>query len=263
MELVERGILTGAQSGGFLPRFGDPDAMLAAIDMMAHRRGFGDLMALGSKRLAKLIGNGAEQYLVEVKGQELPMHEPRLKHGLGIGYAIAPTGADHMMSMHDTAWTKPGRSLVRINLVTPVGPLPATDLGAEKMTILYHEANWRHFLDSAVVCMFYPYDYSQLATAVSAVTGHEFSIHDVLDAGERVQQLCRVFNVREGFTAADDRLPQRVMKAFKTGPLAGIEISDAAFLNARQTWYGLMGWTPEGVPTAERLGKLGITALLG
>ncbi len=262
MELVERGILTREQSGGFLPRFGDPDAMLAAVDMIAHRRGFGDLMALGSKRLAKLIGNGADQYLVEVKGQELPLHEPRLKHGLGVGYAIAPTGADHMMSIHDTGWTKPGRNLVRISPVAQVGPLPATDLGAQKMTIVYHEANWRHFLDSAVICMFYPYDYAQMATAMSGVTGHEFTIHDILNVGQRVQHLCRVFNLREGFTAADDRLPKRVMRAFTSGPLAGIEISDEAFANAVQMWYGMMGWTAEGVPTAERLDKLGVTAMI-
>lgn len=262
MELVERGLLTGEQSGGFLPRFGDPDAMLTAVDMIAHRRGFGDLMALGSKRLAKLIGNGAEQYLVEVKGQEVPMHEPRLKHALGVGYAIAPTGADHMMSIHDTGFTRPGRNLTRVNLVAQVGPLPATDLGAEKMTILYHEANWRHFLDSAVICMFYPYDYAQMAAAMSGVTGHEFTIQDVLDVGQRVQHLCRLFNLREGFTEADDRLPKRLMKSFRNGPLAGIEITDEAFITALHTWYGMMGWTADGVPTAERLDKLGVSALL-
>ncbi len=262
MELVERGILTKKHTGGFLPRFGDPDDMLKAIDMIAHRRGFGDQMALGSKRLAALIGNGAEQYLVEVKGQELPMHEPRLKAALGVGYAVAPVGADHMMNIHDTGYAAPGGGLDRVNAVYKVGPLPPSDLSTEKMTLFYYEVNWQHFQDCAISCMFYPYNYVQLAEALSAMTGHEYTPLDILAVGERAQHLCRLFNLREGFSEKDDRLPKRVMKAFQSGPLAGIEITDEALYNARQTWYGLMGWTPEGVPTQERLARLGLTELL-
>ena len=88
---------------------GQSKDLLEGVDMIAHRRGFGDIMALGSKRIAAWIGNGAEQYLVEVKGQELPMHEPRLKAALGVGYAVAPVGADHMMNIHDTGYSSPGR----------------------------------------------------------------------------------------------------------------------------------------------------------
>ena len=262
MECVERGLLTAKDMGGFLPRFGDPQAMLDAVDMIAHRRGFGNKMALGSKRLAKLIGKGAEAYAIEVKGLELAMHEPRLKHGLGLGYATGPLGADHMQSIHDTGFTSPGRNLQRVNAVYQVGPLPNTDLGEQKVHIVYYEANWRHFIDSAVTCMFYPYDYHLLAAAVSGVTGHEYTIHDILAVGERAQTLSRLFNLREGFTAADDRLPKRVMTAFRDGPLAGVEITEEAFHAARQMWYGLMGWTEEGVPTPERMQKLGLVHLL-
>ncbi len=94
------------------------------------------------------------------------------------------------------------------------------------------------------------------------MTGHEYGAQDILDVGERAQQLCRLFNNREGFTEKDDRLPKRVMQAFKSGPLEGVEITDEALHTARQTWYGLMGWTPEGVPTKERLDQLGLTELL-
>jgi aldehyde:ferredoxin oxidoreductase len=219
-------------------------------------------MALGSKRLAQWIGNGAEEYLVEVKGQELPMHEPRLKAALGVGYAVAPVGADHMMNIHDTGYAAPGGGLDRVNAVYKVGPLPPSELSAEKMTLFYHEVNWQHFQDCAISCMFYPYNYVQLAEALSAMTGHEYTALDILAVGERAQQLARLFLLREGFTEKDDRLPKRVMQAFKSGPLAGVEITDEALHNARQTWYGLMGWTPEGAPTQERLAKLGLTELL-
>jgi aldehyde:ferredoxin oxidoreductase len=262
MECVDRGLLTAEMTGGFLPKWGSSKDMLEAVDMLAHRRGFGDIMALGSKRVAQWIGNGAEQYLVEVKGQELPMHEPRFKVALGVGYAVAPVGGDHMMNIHDTGYSSPGRSLDRVNTVYKVGPLPSTVLSDEKMNLFYYEVNWQHFQDCAICCMFYPYDYQQLAGALSAMTGHEYEALDILAVGERAQQLCRLFNLREGFTEKDDRLPKRVMQAFKSGPLEGVEITEEAFHSARQTWYGLMGWTPEGVPTKERLDKLGLTELL-
>lgn len=190
------------------------------------------------------------------------MHEPRLKAALGVGYAVAPVGADHMMNIHDTGYSAPGGGLDRVNVVYKVGPLPPSDLSDQKMTLFYHEVNWQHFQDCAICCMFYPYNYVQLAEALSAMTGHEYTPLDILAVGERAQQLSRLFNLREGFTEKDDRLPKRVMQAFKSGPLAGVEITDEAFYHARQTWYGLMGWTPEGVPTAERLAQLGLTELL-
>ena len=262
MECVDRGLLTAEQTGGFLPRWGDAAAMLKAVEMIAKREGFGDKMAEGSKRLAQWIGNGAEEFLVEVKGQELPMHEPRAKHALGVGYATAPVGADHMMNMHDTGYTAPGDALDRVAAVQKINPLPFNDLGHEKMELFYHEVNWRHSTDCALICHFYPYDYNHVAEALSGVTGHNYSAHDLLAVGERAQTLSRLFNMREGFSVEDDRLPRRVMKAFKEGPLADVEITDEMFLNARNYWYGLMGWTDEGIPTSERLDKLGLNGLL-
>jgi len=262
MECVERGLLTADRTGGFLPVWGDAAAMLEAVDLIAHRRGFGAEMALGSRRLAERIGNGADAFTLEVKGQELALHEPRLKHALGLGYAVAPVGADHMMNIHDTNYTGPGDGLARVNAVFQVGPLPADDLGAEKVMLFHHEVNWQHFQDCAVTCMFYPYDYTHLAEALSGVTGRDYAPADILAVGERAQQLARLFNLREGLTAADDRLPKRVMAAFREGPLAGIGITAEAFHDARQAWYALMGWTPDGVPTRERLAALDLADLI-
>lgn len=262
MECVEAGLLTAERTGGYLPRWGDAAAMLEGIDMIAHQRGFGAEMAQGSKRLAAALGSGAERFLVEVKGQELPMHEPRIKFGLGVGYAVAPVGADHMMNVHDGNYVSPGNGLDRVGAVYKTGPLATTDLGPEKLAVVYHEINWAHFQDCAVACMFYPYDYHQLAEAISGATGYDYGPVDILAVGERAQTLCRLFNLREGLTAADDRLPRRVMTAFNEGPLAGIEITDEAFAAALQMWYELMGYTAEGVPTQRRLDELGLTELL-
>lgn len=262
MECVERGLLTAERTGGFLPRFGDAEGLLQAIDLIAHRCGFGAEMALGSRKLAERIGDGAKELTVEVKGQELALHEPRLKHGLGLGYMVAPMGADHMVNIHDTNYTAPSGDLKRVNAVYQVGPLPANDLGPEKVELFYHEVNWMHFQDCAVTCMFYPYDYMHLSEALSGVTGCEYAPRDILAVGERAQQLARLFNLREGLSQADDWLPKRVMVAFKEGPLAGIGISAEALYSARQAWYDLMGWTSDGVPTAERLAALDLHGLV-
>ena len=262
MECVDAGLLTAEDTGGFAPTWGDAQGMLDAVEMIAHRRGFGDRMAEGSKRLAAWIGGDADERLVEVKGQELPMHEPRLKHALGVGYAVAPVGADHMMNMHDTSYTRPGSALDRVAEVQTFEPLPLDDLGHQKMELFYHEVNWQHAQDCTVTCHFYPYRYSDLALALSGATGHDYSARDILEVGERAQTLSRLFNLREGFTAADDRLPRRVMKAFEAGPLAGVEITEDALVTARNYWYGLMGWTPDGTPTRERIVALGLDTLL-
>ena len=96
--------------------------------------------------------------------------------------------------------------------------------------------------------MFYPYNYVHLAEAMSGATGHDFTPEEILRVGERAQQLCRLFNLREGLTAADDRIPRRIMQPFTEGPAAGVEITEESFLAARQQWYGMMGWTVDGVP---------------
>jgi len=102
-----------------------------------------------------------------------------------------------------------------------------------------------------------------LAEALSGVTGVEYGIHDVLDAGARAQTLARLFNLREGFTAEDDRLPRRVMKAFKSGPLKDVELTPEAFAWARRRYYELMKWDPDtGAPTAACLRELGLDRVL-
>ena len=193
------------------------------------------------------------------------MHEPRLKHGMGVGYAVAPVGADHMMNMHDTDFASQGESLKRVNaaLDQEIGPLSPQVLNEEKLQIFYHHVNWMHFQDCAVNCHFYPYSYEHLAAALSGVTGIEYGIYDILAVGERAQTLSRLFNLREGFTADDDKLPRRVMKAFESGPLAGVEITDEAFNWAKRRYYELMKWDPDtGVPGNDCLKALELESLL-
>jgi aldehyde:ferredoxin oxidoreductase len=265
MECFENGILTPADTGGLEYRWGDADMMVRSVELIARRVGFGDVMAEGVARMAARFGPTSEPFNMTVKGQELPMHEPRLKHAMGVGYAVAPVGADHMMNMHDTAFVRDGRSLQRVNsaLDKPIGGVPRDVLDESKMQIFYHELNWQHFQDCALICQFYCYDYDHLAEALSGVSGLEYGIHDILAVGARAQALARLFNLREGLTAADDRLPRRVMQAFDEGPIEGSGIREEDFDWFKRRFYERMGWDLDtGKPTDECLQALELDRLL-
>ncbi len=265
MECFANGMLSEADTGGLPFRWGDAELLVRAVEMIARREGFGDVMAEGVARMSARFGSRTEAFNLTVKGQELPMHEPRLKHGMGLGYALAPVGADHMMNIHDTAFTRRGEDLKRVNSAAPV-PIPPVSnkvLNEDKLQIMYYELNWMHFQDCAVNCHFYPYSYEHMAQALSGVTGLSYSIADILDVGARAQTLARLFNLREGFTADDDKLPRRVRKAFPDGPIAGTEISDADFEWAKRRYYELMGWDPNtGQPEPSCLERLQIEQFL-
>jgi len=265
MECFENGLLTTAETGGLEYRWGDGALLVRSVEMIAGRQGFGDFLAEGVARMAARIGPAAEPFNVTVRRQELPMHEPRLKPALGAGYAVAPVGADHQMNMHDTAYLRPaGMRRVNSALAEPLPPLDRAALDENKSIVFYHELNWSHFLDCALICQFYCYDYAQMAEAMSGVTGVEYGIHDILAIGERAQALSRLLNLREGSGAEEDRLPRRVMTAFEAGPLAGSGISDEDFAWFLRRFYERMGWDPEtGEPARQRLEALGIAGLLG
>jgi aldehyde:ferredoxin oxidoreductase len=265
MECFANGILTAEDTGGLEYRWGDGEVVMRSVELIGRREGFGNVLAEGVARMSQRFGPASEPFNLTIKGQELPMHEPRLKHAMGLGYAVAPVGADHMMNMHDTDFASEGGGLRRVNaaLARKVGPLSPKDLGEDKMQVFYHELNWMHFQDCAINCHFYPYEYQHMAEAISGVTGINYSIHDILAVGARAQTLSRLFNLREGVTADDDKLPRRVMKAFKDGPLAGIEITEESFAWARRRYYELMKWDPDtGAPSSECIGELELEELL-
>ena len=265
MDCFENEIISTEDTGGLAYRWGDADLLVRSVEMIANRQGFGDILADGVARMSRRFGPQSEPFNMTVKGQELPMHEPRLKHAMGVGYAVAPVGADHMMNIHDTSYTGQGESLKRVNLVLKekVGPVSNTVLNEDKMQIFHNELNWQHFQDCAVTCHFYPYSYEHLAQALSGVTGIEYTLQAILDVGARAQTLARLFNLREGFTPDDDKLPKRVMKAFKSGPLADVEISEEAFAWAKRRYYELMKWDPEtAVPSDTCLKELELDVLL-
>jgi aldehyde:ferredoxin oxidoreductase len=123
--------------------------------------------------------------------------------------------------------------------------------------------NWMHLFDSAVMCMFLPYSPQQLTDLTNAVTGWDADTQEYVRVGERSATLARMYNLREGWNARDDTLPQRFFQAFTSGPLAGQEYPRHRFDAAVQAYYRQMGWDANGVPTREKLLDLGVEWSLG
>ena len=259
MECFECGLLSEADAGGQALHWGDGALLLRLIEQIARREGLGESLAEGVARMAAQIGQGADALALHVKGQELPMHEPRIKHALGVGYALSPTGADHMHNLHDTMYRREGDALDKVRLFDPgLKPVEATVLNEEKMRLYFYHVNYRHFLDSAVMCMFLPYTPQQVVGLVNAVTGWDADLHETQTIGQRALALSRIFNLREGFTAADDTLPSRFFFPFLKGEARKAQPLDAvAFEEAKQTYYQMMGWDRgTGVPAVETLERL-------
>ncbi len=261
VECFENGLLTEADTGGLVLRWGDASLVVYLVEQVAYRQGFGNLLAEGIARMADRIGPGAEAYAMHVKGQELPMHEPRIKHALGVGYALSPTGADHMHNLHDTMYRGEGDSLDNLRAFNPdLRPVEATVLNEDKMQLYFHHVNNRHFWDSAVMCMFLPYTAQQMVELVNAATGWDVDIEETQIMGQRTLALSRVFNLREGLTAADDSLPRRFFGPFLKGEARrAVPVDQTAFEWAKGYYYQLMGWDQaSGVPTQETLERLDI-----
>ncbi|MBM3188738.1 MAG: aldehyde ferredoxin oxidoreductase family protein [Chloroflexi bacterium] len=263
MECYENGLITKKDTGGVDLRFGDGDALIAAVEMIAKRQHIGDALADGFEASVKKIGPQAEMYAMHVKGQGLPMHEPRLKRGLAIGYAVSPTGADHVHALHDTGMetaTEEGfNPNGQVRGMGALEPVALASLGPEKVRATIYSTIHCIVYNCATMCIFPGWNLNELAEMIRAATGWDVTTYELVRMGERALTLARVFNVREGFTLDDDRLPERSYGPTRGGALAEGGIDREELREAVQTYYGMMGWDREtGVPTVEKLQELGV-----
>ena len=259
MECFEKGLITPADTGGVELRFGNAEAMLRAVEMIARREGVGDLLAEGVRKAAERLGQGSEEFAMHVKGVEIPMHDPRVKQGLGMVYSVEAHGADHCAGLHDTLFTQESASFEHIRGMGAIRPLPADDLSADKVASEKAVHIWRMFGDSLVCCQFLPWTIDQQVEIVRAATGWGYTTYEALKQGERVATLGRIFNLREGITSAQDSLPKRMFKGTKAGALRNGGLDPAKMQEAVRMFYGMMGWDEEtGVPTRGKLLELGI-----
>ena len=268
MECFEHGLITEKDTDGISLKFGNASAMIAMIEKIAHRQGFGNLLAEGSQRAAAKIGKGSEAYLVTVKGTEAPAHMPQAKRSLGLIYAVNPFGADHQSSEHDPMYEEGAGELYlkRLALLGLTEPQPVYEMTDEKVRFAYWTEVFYSAMDSLCLCQFVwgpawsLYGPAELVAMLQAATGWNFSLAEVIEIGMRRLNMMRAFNLREGFTREQDVLPIKFSKPLEgTGPTAGMALDPVALEHFKDIYYSLAGWdVATGNPTAKRLAELGL-----
>jgi aldehyde:ferredoxin oxidoreductase len=236
--------------------------------MIGLGQGIGEFLGRGTKRMAEALGPAAREMAVHVKGLEVAMHEPRGKVGLMLSYAASPRGASHMETLHDTAF-------MRENAAPDLGltrPLDRFELSADKVRYVVTSENWRSAVNSLCLCTFLVRDAAaepnvpEIVGLAAATTGWDVTLPELLTTGERAWNMARAFTCREGGRREDDALPPRFARPLPTGATEGKAIDPGAFARAMDQYYALRGWTPAGVPSTERLRRLGfddVAAALG
>jgi aldehyde:ferredoxin oxidoreductase len=235
--------------------------MLQLIELIAKREKIGDLLAEGSAAAAEKIGKGAEKYAMHVKKLELPMHEPRINKALSLGYMVNPHGADHLNNMIDIFFNNFSQDpQVMVPDAVPLGlePGPSKDIDPKRVALFKFSQVKRIFQDCLVICNLLPYSFSQTVEITAKVTGWDTSVMEQCRIAERILTMCRMFNVREGFSAVDDQLPLRFFEPTVNGPLAQHSLRFEEMEQAKRYYYHLMGWDENGVPMPEKLVELGI-----
>ncbi len=247
MECYEKGLITKEDTGGLDLCFGNTSAMLKTIELIVNREGIGDLLAEGVVRAAEKIGPEASKFAMAIKGQELPIHDPRGKLGVGLGFAISDTGADHMQSMHDGVLDKDNfhfRAMRTLGLTEPISPLDTSEKKVKQFYLL--QKAWGSF-NSIGACVFTPaprgfLTFDKLEILFQAATGWDMSLYEMVKVTERAYYMSRLFNLAAGFTAEDDRLPERFHQPMENGALKGSAIDKDAFQNMVRLYYELSGW---------------------
>ncbi len=256
MECFEKGLLTTRDTGGIELRFGNDEALLKVIDLIARRQGIGNLLAEGTARMTEKIGRGSADFAMHVKGLENGMHDPRVSAGLGLGYMVNPNGADHCPNLFDLMFM--AEPLIReLHHLGITEPLPSDEISPRKVGILRLVQLKKIVDDCSAVCLFLEYSLDRQAELIKAVTGWETGAIELIRVAERVLTVARLFNIKEGFSAADDVLPERFFQPKTDGVLAKKPPFDrSAMEKAKSYYYRLMGWDEKGIPLPEKVEEL-------
>ena len=247
-EMFERGIISAADTGGLDIRYGDVQMAHRLIEMIAHRDGFGAVLAEGSAALAERFG--VPELAVTVNRLEVPMHDPRAFAGLAVTYALSPRGACHMEGDMYGVDMGMGPAL-------ELGILPGDrfDATKEKGRIAARQQAWRNLYNAMILCQFQNPGVERVLAALNGATGWGLEADDLMTLGKRIVTLKRMLNMRRGLTRADDRLPDLLMQPLEGGT-EGM-VPDVGMLLAGA--YAEYGWDTEtGKPTRETLEELGL-----
>ena len=252
MELFELGKLP--DTGGLDLSWGNEDAVASLLRMMAYKEGFGEKLSDGTRRFAEKIGAGADKYAMHVKGLELPAYDPRGLKAQGLNFATSYNGADH------------NRGYAFQEVFGMPFPYPVERLAIKGKGILTKfNQDFCGAYDVTTLCEFptqlaMPHNAQEVvAMQLTGATGVEFTKEDVWTLGERLNNLTRMFNVREGFSRKDDTLPERFLQEeLKDGLSKGELITQAQLDEMLDEYYIARGWDENGIPREAKLRELGL-----
>ena len=217
--------------------------------MLRDREGIGDLLAQGYKPCIEKWGKEAEKFAIHCKWQPAPMHEPRYKFGLGLGYAMSPTGADHMHNLHDQAVAS-DRGLGSVRPYGIYEPISPQELNSAKVRALYYNTMTQTLKNMIGMCHFPPWGPVMTTDIMKAVTGWDTSLAELYKAAERGWTMARAYNLREGLGVETDTISDRFFEPFEDGPLKGVAHDRDNFARMRSLYYQIAGWDKDdGTPT--------------
>jgi aldehyde:ferredoxin oxidoreductase len=245
--LFEKGIINTEDTSGLVLRWGDTEVVRQLVQMTANREGIGDLIAQGSKRLAKYFN--AEDEAVQVNGLEVAYHDPRGVSGMALSYATSPRGACHNQSDYffvDWGHTQPELGIEHF-------PRHAE---AEKSTNVARHQDWRTVYNSMVMCIFANVAPQMQVDLINAACGYHWTIEEMMQVGERGWNMKRAINNRLGLTSENDKLPKALLEPLPTGGTEGFVPDIQKMLEA---YYDTRSWDREtGFPTKQKLTELGM-----
>ena len=259
MECFEKGMITKKSAEGMEIYFGNSNTMIELVHKIAKREGIGDLLAEGTKRIAQQLGQGSERFAMNVKGLELPAYDSRGAKITGLAFATANRGGDHI-----TAYVQGPTYLASPFLVIEDSEIrdPLQENPEEAKVVKDMEDALTVF-DAAGSCKFMgmSLDAKEWSDIIATLTGWQFTVEEFRKTGERIYNLERAFNVREGLTRADDTLPKRLLEdPLPEGPAAGQVNKLEIFLDP---YYEFRGWDKAtGKPTPEKLKELGLSDVI-
>jgi len=267
MECFEEGILTEKDTDGLKLNFGNYEAMLALIDKISHREGFGDFLAENIIVASEKLGEESKKYAHHIKGLTV-IPDLRIGYGYALGHAVSTVGAHHLRGavMGEEGMVRGfSDELAEKMFGTKEAKNPFVPTGKGKTVQWYEQGNI--IADCGNICKFIttPYanmgllEISDMALLLGHATGIDFSEEDLKTAAERILALERAFNVREGVGRNADTLPPRMWEPVPDGPLKGFQFKRDEWDQALDEYYKIHDWNKQGVPTRKTLEKLGLS----
>lgn len=249
MECYEKGVLNNTDTGGIELKFGNEDACIQLISLIANRKALGDSLSQGVKSAAEKLGKGSEHFAMHVKGLEMPGYDIRGLKTAALGWAVAARGGCQARS-----------GAYKFDMESEVHK---PKMGKNRGELAMESEDFETMLDSLAMCRFirkcFKDPYVEAAKLYDLTTGIKITADELQIAAARINNLKKAFNVREGWTRKDDSLPPRIMKdPVPHGRFKGAVVSEEDLNSMLADYYRARGWNKEGLLSKEKMNELGL-----